>query len=237
MLTLYVSGPNFGLPDASPFVSKVEILLKMAGLEYRVERANFRKAPKGKIPYLADGELVLGDSTFIRWHLEKTRNIDFDAHLTAADQATAWAYEKLCEEHLYWAIVDSRWSTPANFDKGPRTFFNDAPAVIRPFVIAMINRNVRRNLKGQGMGRHTRADIERLATRDLDALAAFIGGKSWLMGERPCGADAAVWSMVAGALCPHFDTPIRDAAERHANLIAYRDRGMARWFPDLKAPR
>jgi hypothetical protein len=39
--------------------------------------------------------------------------------------------------------------------------------------------------------------------------------------------------MVAGALSPHFETPIRDHAERLANLILYRDRGLKRWFPEL----
>lgn len=32
MIKLFGSGPNFGLPDASPFVTKVETLLRMANL-------------------------------------------------------------------------------------------------------------------------------------------------------------------------------------------------------------
>ena len=152
--------------------------------------------------------------------------------MTEAEKATAWAYEKMCEDHLYWAVVHARWMETANFDKGPRAFFNAAPAPIRPFVLAMVKRRVRKYLHGHGMGRHSKAEIERLAVRDVDALAAFLGGKPWLMGEEPCGADASAWSMVAGTLCPHFETPIRTAAERHANLVAYRDRGMQRWFPE-----
>jgi hypothetical protein len=34
MITLKGFGPAFGLPDPSPFVTKVEMLLKMAGLPY-----------------------------------------------------------------------------------------------------------------------------------------------------------------------------------------------------------
>jgi glutathione S-transferase len=44
------------------------------------------------------------------------------------------------------------------------------------------------------------------------------------MGEKPCGADATVFAFVANSLAPVFDTPIRTAAERHANLAAYKDR-------------
>lgn len=234
MITLYGSGPRFGLPDASSFVSKAEILLKMSGLPYRMAKANFSKAPKGKIPYIDDGGTLLGDSTFIRLHLENKYGIDFDPGLDAAEKAAALAFQTLCEEHLYWAIVEARWMIKSNFEKGPRTFFDDAPAPIRPLVIALIGRSVKRNMKGHGIGRHTRTEIELLAKRDLDAISAFLAGQSFLMGETPCGADASVWSAVAGALCAHFDTPIRDHAESLPNLTAYRDRGMQRWYPELK---
>jgi glutathione S-transferase len=103
---------------------------------------------------------------------------------------------------------------------------------MRPFALAMVKRGVRKCLWGQGFGRHTRAEIEELAMRDLDAIADFLGEKPWLMGAAPCGADAAVWAMVTGMLCPHFETPLRAAGEKHKNLVAYCDRGMARWFPE-----
>jgi Glutathione S-transferase, C-terminal domain len=50
------------------------------------------------------------------------------------------------------------------------------------------------------------------------------------MGDTPCGADATVCTFVAHLLTPIFDTPIRTAAESHANLVAYRDRIMQRYF-------
>ncbi len=233
MITLYTAGPNFGLPDPSPFVMKAEVLLKMAGLPFRTARASFRKAPKGKIPYIEDDGRLLGDSTFIRWYLEEKYGADFDQGLSAADKATAWAYEKLCEDHLYWALIYDRWMDDANFDRGPRAFFKGVPAPIRSAVVSMVRRSVRKNLWGHGMGRHARAEIERLGTHDIDALAAFLADKPYLMGSAPCGADASVFAMVAGALCPRFESPVRTAAERHANLVAYCDRMMSRYFPDF----
>jgi glutathione S-transferase len=139
----------------------------------------------------------------------------------------------LCEEHLYWAIVHARWMDPENFKKGPRTFFRAAPAPLRPFIVAMVKRSVKGNLHGQGMGRHNKAEIEALAARDLDAVSSFLGKKAWLMGDHPCAADASVWAMIAGALSPTFETPIRTEAEKHPNLVAYRDRGLRRWFPEF----
>jgi glutathione S-transferase len=104
MIKLFGSGPNFGLPDASPFVTKVETLLRMSNLPFEKHPMSFSKAPKRKIPYIDDDGL-LGDSTFIRWHLERKYQIDFDKSLTTEQRAIAWAFEKMAEDHLYWFIV------------------------------------------------------------------------------------------------------------------------------------
>ena len=103
MITLYGSGPNFGLPDASPFVTKAETLLRMSKLPFEKSLMSFSKAPKGKIPYIEDDGQLLGDSTLIRWHLEKKYGIDFDQGLSAEQLAIAWAFEKMAEDNLYWA--------------------------------------------------------------------------------------------------------------------------------------
>ena len=121
----------------------------------------------------------------------------------------------------------------AAFDSGPRRFFEKIPAVARPLVVAMIRREVRRNLHGQGMGRHALAEMQRIAGRSIDALAAILGDRPWLGGNEPCGADATAFAFAAGLLCPQFDTATRRHAGRHANLVAYRDRGLGRWFPQL----
>jgi glutathione S-transferase len=233
MLTLYAFGPGFGLPDSSPFVTKAEVLLKMSGVPYRKDTTGFKKAPKGKLPYIDDGGMLVADSTFIRMHLQRRYDIDFDASLSPAERGVAWAFEKMCEDHLYWAVVHARWMIDENFDAGPRRFFDDAPAPLRPLIVAMVRRQVRRTLWGHGLGRHSEEEIAQLAVRDLGAIADFLGEKPYLMGARPCGADATVFAFVAGCLPARFRTPIRIAAELQPNLVAYRDRMMAQYYPEL----
>ena len=145
----------------------------------------------------------------------------------------AWAFDKLAEDHLYWAIVDSRWSDQANFDKGPRTFFRAVPAPLRPLVIAMIRRQVRKTLHGQGMGRHSRTEIIALATRGIDAIARYLQQKPFFMGGEASAVDATVFSFAVGLLCPIFESPLRIAAERHENLKRYVGRMTARYYPEL----
>jgi len=234
MITLHTFGPNFGLPDPSPFVTKAEMLLKMSGQPYRTDTESFGKAPKGKLPYIEDDGARIADSTFIRWHLEKKYQVDFDRGLTADERATAWAFEKMAEDHLYWALLHARWMDDANFAKGPIVFFRKVPAPVRPLVVAMIRRHVRKALHAHGMGRHSPAEITALATRAIDAIAEYLGPKPFFMGAKPTGADATMFAFTANVLCPIFETPIRTAAERHDNLKRYVGRMTACFYPDLE---
>ncbi|HEX9320976.1 MAG TPA: glutathione S-transferase C-terminal domain-containing protein [Xanthobacteraceae bacterium] len=232
MITLYTFGPAFGLPDPSPFVMKAEVLLKMAGLAYRTDTTGLRRAPKGKLPYIDDDGQRIADSTFIRWHIEKKYGIDFDRELSREERAAAWAFEKLAEDHLYWAIVEARWTDDENFAKGPQTFFRGIPAPLRPLVMAMIRRRVRNSLHAHGMGRHSKAQIAELAARSIDAFADFLGAKPFFFGREPTGVDATAFAFTAGALCPIFTAAARTAAERHENLRAYVGRMTARYYPE-----
>src|SRR6187401_2151788 len=98
MITLHTFGPMFGLPDPSPFVTKADVLLKMSGLPFQARGGNFRQAPKGKMPYIEDDGVKIGDSTLIRLHLEKKYSINFDKHLSSVESGVAWAVEKMLED-------------------------------------------------------------------------------------------------------------------------------------------
>ena len=231
MIRLYLFGPYFGLPDPSPFVLKSLVQLKMAGLAFEsVPISNLLKAPKGKLPFIEDEGQRIADSTFIRLHIERKYGVDLNAGLSAQQQAIAWAVEKMVEEHLYWAILDVRWRHRANFDRGPRHFFDRVPALLRPLVIALVRRKAMQAMKGHGFGLHSSAEVAELSIRDLQAIADIMGEQDYLMGSQPCGADAAVFAMLSGLMLPMFDSPIREAAESMPTLVAYRDRTMARYF-------
>ncbi|MGB8398885.1 glutathione S-transferase family protein [Bradyrhizobium sp.] len=233
MITLFGSGPNFGLPDASPFVTKAETLLRMSKLPFEKALMSFSKAPKGKIPYIDDGGERLGDSTFIRWHLESKYGIDFDQGLSTEQRAIAWAFEKMAEDNLYWVSLHARWMDDANFRKGPVTFFKAVPALIRPLVVAMVRRQVRKSLHGQGMGRHRPNEIAALGSRSVGAIADYLGDKPFFMGTEPTGVDATIFAFVISAICPLFKSPLQEAAASHDNLRRYVGRMTARFYPEF----
>ncbi len=66
--------------------------------------------------------------------------------------------------------------------------------------------------------------IAGLAIRDVDALAAILGDKPFIMGDEPCAADASVFGILTSILTPPLDSELRTSTQRHANLVAYRDR-------------
>ena len=233
MITLYAFGPAFGLPDMSPFVTKVEMLLKIAGLDYRTDANGFRKAPKGKLPYIEDDGDRIADSTFIRWHLERKYEIDFDRGLDTEQRAIAWAFEKMLEDHAYWTVLHARWIDDDNFDKGPRKFFEGVPALMRPIIRRVARRQIRAEIHGHGMGRHAPEEIVARGTRSLDAAADFLADKSFMMGAEISGLDATAFAFIGGSLCPLFDTPLRGAVERHDNLKRYVGRMAECFYPDL----
>ncbi len=232
-ITLHRFGPFLGAPDSSPFVIKTMVLLKLAGVPYRDIAGNPLKAPNKLLPYIVDDGTTVADSTLIRWHLERKYGVDFDAVLSAEQKAVAWSVERMCEDHLYFAMLESRWLDRANFKRGVGTMFGILPAPLRPLAKVMLTRANAARLRGHGLGRHSKADIASLAIRDIDALAAIIGDKPYLMGDKPCGADAFVFGIVTSILTPPLQSALLTAMRKHANLAAYRDRLTRQFFPDL----
>ena len=233
MITLYGFGPAFGLPDPSPFVMKTDVQLKMSGLPYRFERGGPRGGPKGKVPYVEDGGVRIGDSTFIRDYIEETYGINLDRALTSDERARAWAIERMLEDHLYFALIHSRWLDDANFAKGPAHFFDVLPEETREDTRKAAREGVRANLYFQGLGRHRDDEIVDLGVRTLSALSTILDENAFLFGGEPSSADATAFGMVAGVLTPFFTTKLRERALKFANLVDYSERMMQRFYPDF----
>lgn len=233
MLTLHTFGAAFGLPDASPFVIKAELLLKLSGQPYQTEpfAGGMRIGPKGKRPFIVDDGQTVADSTLIRWHLESQYQIDFDRHLSPREIAMNWALEKMCEEHLYFALIYYRWLYRDNFERGPAQFFAKVPRWVRPWIEKMAIRNVRKTLHHQGLGRHSEEELRLLVCRDLDALAVLLGDREWLGGEWPCATDASAGALMVSILCEQLPCPLLAHAQTHANLVAYAQRVRRHFFP------
>ncbi|CCE11502.1 conserved hypothetical protein [Bradyrhizobium sp. STM 3843] len=233
MITLFGLGTGFGLPEISPFATKTEVQLKMAGLAYRKQRAMPPASPKGQLPFIEDDGELIADSTFIRAHLERKYGFDFDDGYDLEARAQAWACERMIEHHLYFALVGARWVDPVNFAKGPSHFFDGAPDDKRERLREDAQFRVAENYLISGLGRHAPGDDIELAVRSVRALAVQLGDKPYLMGDKPCGTDATAFAVLAGILTPFFESDLRRRVETFGNLVAYVDRMMAQYYPEF----
>lgn len=233
MITLYTSGSYFRLPDPSPFVVKAMMLFKMAGIAHETRRMSFKDAPKGKVPYLRDGDLLLGDSHFIARHLERSHAADFSGGYGPELLAQGWAMGRMMEEHFYFLNVHERWMNDANFNKGPRQFFDTAPALLRPTIRAVIRRKVAKMLQAQGLGRHTDNERLQLAAGDLNAIEALLGDKPYMLGPHVSEVDACVFPFVLSAGCRFFQSRIGETIRARPRLMAYLGRVRDGFFPEV----
>lgn len=234
MIVLSGGGAKFGLPELSPYVTKTEVQLRMAGLAYEKRQANPAEGPKGQIPFIDDDGRLIGDSAFIRLHIEREYGVDLDQGLTPVERATAFAIELAIDRELAPAVTYFRWMVPSNFEKGPAIFFSQVPAEQRDVFKKEMVERVRASFIARGVGRHTEEEIAMLARRSFDALELFIGDKPYLMGDEPCGADAFIFATLAAAMTPFFDTPVREDVISRPRLVAYVSRMMDRFYPEFE---
>jgi glutathione S-transferase len=231
MITLYQPAGAWGLSSVSPFCVKLETWLKMAGIPYRVGVANPLKAPKGKMPYIELDGAIMGDSQLIVERLAERFCVRMDAGLDAGARAKAQVIRRTLEEGAYWFIVQARWGTASGWPHTKAAFLAILPPVIGHLIVLKLRRDILGALHTQGTGRHTQAEIDGLARADVDALAALLGDQPFLLGDEPTSVDAAGYAFVASVLAFPGESALRTAAMGHANLVAYRARMEARFWP------
>lgn len=232
MITLFAAGAGFGLPEISPYVTKTEVQLMMAGLAYKKTKGSRETAPKNQLPWIEDAAQAIGDSTFIRAHLEQKYDVDLDIGLSGKERAQAWAIERMIENQLGWVSAYFRHLEPANFAKGAARWFDQAPAHLREDLRRGLQDAIAANVRAVGVGRHRREEVAWLGGLSLRALDELLEDKTYLMRDsHPVGVDATAFAMLAGILTPHFDSPLRAEAERYPRLVDYVGRMMARFYP------
>ena len=222
MLTLIQFPRALGVMNASPFCMKVEVFLKLAGLPYQVDDRQLpMRLPKGKLPALRDGELLVCDSEAILAHLQQRYRDQLPPALREPERGADLALRRMIEEHSYFTVLWGRWIDDAAFGVVGPTFFGHLPRLLRGPVSALVRRKMRRDLIGQGMGRHSPAEIADRACADLDAVQAMLGERLFIGGAEPSALDATVYAFLANVLFVAIDSPVRRHLQAQAPLVAY----------------
>jgi glutathione S-transferase len=231
MITIYGYVPAFGVPDISPYVTKVINYMTFTGLEFQHKSQDLatldQDSPTGKLPYIidSDGTKVPDSNTIIAYFKDKYGD-KLDADLSKREAANNLAWNRLIEEHLYWSgIIEPRW----RLDEGWETYI---PLIVQgaevgPELRAALDAFRQRILdefNGQGMGRRTSEVVQVFFRADIDALSDYLGDNRYFTGDRLRSLDASVYSTLKHiALQPH-PWPGTGYVQTKPNLMAYLDR-------------
>ena len=229
MIKVYKFGPAFGLPDASPFVMKLETYLRITAQKYEAISGDVRKAPRKQMPYVdVDGKIV-PDSEAIVEMLEAARSEKLDAHLDAGQRAVAVAFRSMLEEHLYFGVLYMRWVTDDGwtvFEPSLREMLGNfgVPGLMRGIVAKSARKQVTNRVYTQGLGRQPRTELVGNCIKMIDALSEQLGDRQYFCGDKPSTYDATVYAFTAGLLCPAFENELLKHSKTKKNLVSYADR-------------
>lgn len=238
MITVHGYVPAWGLPDISPFVTKVVNYMTMADIPFEWKPQSLATlgsdSPTAKLPYIIDDGVQINDSTRIIQYLQEKYGDKLDTHLSATDKAVGLAFQRMVEEYTYWSgVIEPRWPTVERFEiyvpyivGGPQ--LSELPQEVQDALLAFREKIHDEHLK-HGMGLRSHEDIVQCLQEDLDALSTFLGDKPFFLGEEPTSYDATIYSTFRHIADVPWDWAGRDYARSQANLVAYADRMRARF--------
>lgn len=232
-LKLYQFQPCWGIPNASPFCMKLETYLRMTGRDFENCAGNqyLQKAPKDKLPFIEDQGKVIADSSLIIEYLKATYHDNLDEHLSPYERGAAKGMQRLFEDHLYWVVLYIRWVE--YWPQIKSLYFSDFPPLVKDAIATLARRRTLANLNGHGMGRHSRDEIYGMGRQDIDAIAHFLSGKPYFMGDQPTSLDATAYSFLVNILDVPIESELKTYAQGFENLRAYCDRMKAQFYQDL----
>lgn len=225
----------FNTPNISPFCCKLETWLRIAQIPYDVvDTPDPRKGPKGKVPFIEDDGRRIGDSSLIVEHLKSTRGVNPDSGLDDAQRATALLVQRTLEEHYAFITLYTHFIRPEGW-RETRAFFDSVPAPVRPLVTSLLRRRMRTTLMLQGTMRHSDEEIIAAAISDWRAVLTIMSDGPFFFGAQPTSIDATVFGVLATTVLTPIESPIRDFLRSQPKCMAYSDRMVARFFPELVA--
>jgi glutathione S-transferase len=225
----------FAVPNLSPFCAKLETWLRIAGIAYEVVDADPRTAPKGKLPFIEDGGVRLGDTSFIIDHLRKTRGVDPDAWLDPRQRASALLVQRTLEEHYAFVLLHTHFIREQGW-RHTRAIFESVPRVIRPMISHLVRGRMRKILWSQGLSRHADQEIMALALLEWQAILELMNDGPFFFGARPATVDAIVFATLATTILTPIESPIRDYLSSQPSCVSYVERMRSQFFPELTHP-
>lgn len=220
MLTLFSYPSLFGVADNNPYGMKVYAFLKLCKLSFRHEHIlDASHAPRGQLPYLKDGEAIIGDSDAIIAHLIASRGLFINEGLSIRERTMDHLIRRTLDD-LYWVMSYSRWKDERFWPLFLDAFLTAHPDVPRSVLETARAYNFTR-YHYQGIGRYDPEAVYARGVADLAALADLVPAAGYIFGSKPRSCDAVIYGFLANILFYEIETPLKAFLISQSNLVAY----------------
>jgi glutathione S-transferase len=224
-MQLYTFPKTFGLRNVSPFCLKVEMALAYLGQDYDIVlEPDPRKSPKGKLPYIVDGDHTVADSELILEYLDEKTGGGLYAGLSNDEVARGVAFTRMIDDHLYWMLVASRWVDDTWFENVREGFFGALPPLVKQVASSLARKQITKTYLLQGLGMHSLEEQAGFARRDFRALEAALKCNDYIAGARLTVYDFGVASLLAGLYDQQPPSWINEIAADFPSVQQYAER-------------
>ena len=220
MPTLYSYPDLYGVADNNPFGLKVFAFMRLCNLPFEHRHIlDTKKAPRGQLPYLVDGNQSIGDSDTIIAYLKERYGLSIDNGYTEAQRDLDLLVRRTLDD-LYWPMSYSRWSDDRFWPSFRKALLTTHAGITEGDVDAAQEYN-RLRYHYQGIGRYERAQVYERGVADLRVISDLMGPRTFMFGAEPHSVDAAVYGFVANIYFYDIDTPLRQFVLSRSNLVRH----------------
>jgi glutathione S-transferase len=188
----------------SPFCDKVRRILQYKRVAYTPREVPLfentfrprRVNPIGKVPCIEHDGRCIGDSTDIALYLEERFPERPLLPKGARERAQCHVLEDWADESLYFYEMRLRFGMAHNARRWVPELTKHDPAALRAIAGAIVPRVVGQTLRSQGLGRKPEAMVLRDVERQVSAVAGWLDGSEWLVGNAITLADISVFAQL-----------------------------------------
>jgi glutathione S-transferase len=200
---------------------KLDAFLRWQNIEFQMKPGLPNQGPYGKVPFIEyDGQRMGDSSAIIDWLLAK-HEIEYEDDLNLQ---IGHAFQRMVEEHLYWAMVYFRWTDASIWPTLRDAFFGGIPMLVRPFIVSSALKQAKRALYGQGIGRLTKQMVKERVEKDLSALNKQLTSSTYICGNSMTHFDLAIWAVLSQLMQCELILPISKNAQQKQGLVDYLER-------------
>ena len=190
--------------EISPFCDKVRRILHFKKLAYTPREVpliestfGFRRVnPIGKVPCIEHDGRCIGDSTDIALYLEERFPERPLLPKNARQRAECHVLEDWADESLYFYEMRLRFGMPHNARKWVPELVKHDPGPVRALASALVPRITGMTVRSQGLGRKPAAMMLQDLERQVSAVAGWLDGREWLVGNAITLGDIAVFAQM-----------------------------------------